>query len=304
MGKSGYRVDAPLVRVQTKEYDGSAGYIFRHDFTRLDSSNFHLLAQHQNDTVQVIMKLAKGAQRSKSRSAGADANLYKALITGGGYRPVSCQVVKDEQLIPDSARDIYQFDEEKKEWVPGWYELPKEQMATFTHEKMSKAIENLLKCRGEYLPGTGIEFMFEKAGVMKIRLDIGDFDEPAYRIAAEFRRPESKRRTRFKEDFAYAVERPGVPGSKDNLGTIEISTDYAQAVSVFDEHFSTIVPGEDFNEVLLTKPHTNGGPPELESYSDARKDDFLSMFNPMYKVEMAATMIQAFVGADRESSVR
>src|SRR6267143_1950487 len=190
---SSYRVDAPIHKVQTVEYDGEIGYIFRHDLTRLDASNFPLLLQHENDTTRVTEQVAKGQFRSKTRSLPADANLYKALVTGGGWRPEKLESVRDEESIPMGLRELYSHNETKALWEPGWYELTKEQMAEFVIERQSHAVANLLRGSADYVASTsgGISFMFEKAGTMRVRLNIGDPEEPAYKILMELRRPES-----------------------------------------------------------------------------------------------------------------
>jgi hypothetical protein len=304
-GKRPYLVDAPIHKVQTVEWDGDVGYLFRHDFTPLNASNLALLLQHENDTVRVTEQVAKGQFRSKSRSEPADANLYRALIQSGGWRPAELESYRDEESIPPAARGLYAFDENSKTWEPGWNELTKDQMAMFTAERMSHAVANLLRCRGEYMPSKGgIDFMFEQGGLMRVRLDIGDYDEPAYQVLLEARRPESKQRTRFRENFAFAVDHRPETGKKNDFGKTSTVIDLEQAVKMFDGQFTGIGTGPEYSQVVFLVPPANGGEPTVAPYSDERRSDFLSLINPMFKVEVAAAMVQAFAVTDRELQKR
>lgn len=317
-----YRIDAKLHAVQTVEYDGENGYLFRHDFLRLDASNFQLLLQHENDTVRRTERLAKGKQRSRFDKSAADKNLYIALVQSGGWRPADLVPYKDGDLIPHEFRGLYQFNEETQQYEPGWNELTREQMLEFTPERMSAAVDNYLQCKGEYLGGgSGIDFMFEKGGLMRIRLNIGDPDDPSYKVLLDTRRPESVRRNKFRRDFVYSVEH-----TKGENAPVEVVMDLQQGVSIFDEHFASVVNDPQHSQVMFNgtahgkveaaiaageipeQPpsivdNTNGEP-NLTPYHDALRNDFLALLNPMFKVEIAAAMMQAFTHTDRELPTR
>jgi len=304
-------VDAPVQKVQTLEYDADIPYIFRHDFTRLDESNFPLLLQHENDTMRVTEQIAKGQFRSKNRSLPADGNLYKALITGGGWRPaelggVRIEEFRDEESIPDTVREIYSLDEISNVWKPGWFPLPKEQMIEFVVERQSNAIANLLRGNGEYIAtaSAGIAFMFEKSGEMRIRLNVGDPDEPAYKLLMSMRRPDSKRRTRFREDFAFGIDHQPKPGKKSDFGKTEIKVDIEQGVSIFKEHFIRPLDDPEHSLVVFGEELNADQPSGVRPYVEADKDSFLSLFSPNYMVEISAALVAAFSKTDRESPKR
>lgn len=300
-----YRVDAPVHKVQTLEIDGEIRYLFRHDFTRLDSSNFSLLTQHENDTMRVTEQIAKGQFRQKNRSLPADGNLYKALIQSGGWRPADLESVRDEESIPTSAREIYTRDGEKGVWEPGWFELTKEQMSEFVVERQSNAIARMLQANAEYVgakPGD-ISFMFEKSGVMRIRLNIGDPEEPAYKLLLEMRRPDSKRRTRFREDFVYNVDHQGKPGKKNDFGKTETRIDLEQGYSIFKEFFARPIDDSEHSLIVFGE-ELNAPAVAVRPYTEEDKDNILSMLSPNYMVEVAAAMTAAFSKTDRESSKR
>ncbi len=295
-----YRVDAPLRKVQSVEVDGENRYLFRHDFTRLDSSNFQLLKQHENDTMRESVQVAKGQFRRKTRSIPADSNLYKAIIQGGGWRPAGLEPVRDKDSIPSGAISLYSLNETTSMWEPGWADLNKEQMSNFVGERQSNAIQNLFDCVGEYVSsGMGIEFMYEKSGIMKVRLSIPDTEEPAYRLLMEMRRPESKRRLRFKEDFAYNVDHQPKPGKKDDLGKTETRIDIEQGVDIFREFFSAPIDDPEHSLIVFGE-ELNFEKCPVRPYTEEDKELFLTTFDPNYMVEIAAAMVGSFSKTDRE----
>lgn len=301
-----YRVDAPVHKVQTVEYDGDLAYLFRHDFTRLDTSNYRLLLQHENDTLRVTEQIAKGQFRSKNRSLPADGNLYKAIITGGGWRPAEFEEVRDKELIPDAAQDIYTLDEETGVYKPGWYSLDKATMSEFVVERQSHAIFNLLRSNGEYIAAKtgGISFMFEKAGEMRVCLNIGDPDEPAYKLLFAMRRPDSKRRTRFREDFAFGVDHQADPKNKKDLGKTEIRVDIEQGVSIFKEYFIHPIDDPEYNSIVFGNELSSDSPSGVRPYTEEDMDLFLSLFSPSHMVEASAALVSSFSKTDRESRKR
>ena len=307
-----YRVDSEIIKVQTLDDDGDNKYLFRHDFARLDSTNLDLLHKREKDTKRFTERMTKGRTRSRFRSDDADVTFYRSLIRGGGWRPHGITAKDNEDLIEPSMKAYYKQDENGI-WQPTWMELDVATMLKLTPEKMSEAIERWFMCRGKKLASEqgNIDFMFEQGGTMDIEFLIGDFEQPAYRPAFRMRRPDSKRRTKFKEDFAYSIEQ-----IKGDMGKIETVIDLRQAIGFFDEYFITCVDGDQFSEVLITdKTPTNGSEPKaisavpvegeeefvnLVPYSDRLRTDFLATFNPHYKVEVAAATVQAFARTDQE----
>lgn len=313
-----YRVDAPIHKIQTLDEDGDDKYLFRHDFTRLDGNNVGLLLKREKDTKRITEKMTKGRTRAKLRSADADKEFYSALITGGGWRPYGLDPKNDEKLIQPSMHEFYSLNQETSLWEPGWKEMSREEMLILTSEKMSEAIERWLLCRGKKLSSGGIDFMFEKGGIMKISLLLGDSDDPAYKLLFELRRPDSKRRTRFKEDFAYAIDH----SKGGELGKIETVIDLQQGISFFDEYFATCPNGDPaYSQIVFEdkREFSEGGrepqpvsavPPEsgdqqdaelaVRPYSDDLREDLVTHLNPNFKVELAAAAIQSFSKTDQE----
>jgi hypothetical protein len=298
-----YRVDSPVNRIQTIDADGDTKYLFRHDFLRLDASNVSILLDREKNTKRVTEKMTKGRSRFKLSAEDADKAFYCALVTGGGWRPYGLEPYTDKGLIPPSMIDFYAENVPEGRWEPTWKELDKPTMCSLTPEKMTEAIDRWLLSKGKSEAIGSIDFMFEKGGIMNISLAIGDFDSPAYKLMFQMRRPDSKRRNRFKEDFAY-----GVDHSKGELGKTEMVIDLRQGISFFDEYFSTVSDLPDYSQVIFEdKRNVAVGETEdpnrkllFRPYTDELRSDFLALFNPHFKVEIAAATVQAFARTDQE----
>lgn len=312
-GPRPYRIDNLIHKVETLDTNGDDKYLFRHDFKRLDATNVSLLLEREKNTKRVTEKMTKGRTRNKVNQDDADKTFYSALVTGGGWMPHGLVSYQDKGLIPPSMAKFYTVDGEGV-WQPTWVELDKETMMGLTPEKMGEAIDSWLQCKGKGVSSGTIDFMFEKGGLMRIGLGIGDFDNPAYKLLLEVRRPDSKRRTRFKEDFAYAVDH----SKGGELGKVETIIDLRQGISFFDEYFATIVDDPAYSQVLFEDkraisegrdpkpisavPVENEPEPEIQvrPYSDDLRTEFITLFNPSFKVEVAAAAIQVFSKTDQE----
>lgn len=317
-----YKVDNLIHKVQTFDEDGDDKYIFRHDFKRLDATNVHLLAKREKDTVRVTEKMGKGRSRGRFHSEDADREFYRAFVLGGGYRPHGLDSLTDKGLISPSTEEFYSYKETTQLWEPGWKELPKDFFWQLTPEKMGEALDAWFLCKGRKIKTGNLDFMLERGGIIPIELSIGDPDHPAYKLLFEMRRPASKRRTQFREDFAYSVDE-----SKGDVGKVELNIDIMQGVRFFDEYFATCPNNEQYSEVLFTdyrdagegenqrvprpvsaipeesKQDTDANLP-VRSYTDEMRDDMIQYLNPNYKVEVAAATIQAFSRTSQESRTR
>lgn len=310
-----YQIDRLIHRVQTLDMDGDSKFLFRHDFARLDSSNVGILLDREKATKRITEKLGKGRTRARLRNDDADQAFYRALITGGGWRPFDLPEVQDEGLIPTEHRLLYKEASADGIWRPGWMELDKETMIRFTSERMSEAIDRWLMAKGSTIATGGIDFMFEQGGIMKLALAIGDFDTPAYKLLFDFRRPENKRRTRFKDDFAFAIDH-----SKGEMGKIETVIDLKQGISFFDEYFGSCPDDEAYSQIVFEDKRDfseQGREPEpvsavpvegepekkfsVRPYSEELRTDVIKYLNPHFKVELAAAAIQSFSKTDQES---
>jgi hypothetical protein len=314
-----YKVDNPIHKVQTLDEDGDQKYIFRHDFARLDSSNVDLYVKREKDTVRVTEKIGKGRTRPRYHTDDADKEFYRALITGGGYRPYGLDPQRDEGLIAPSAREFYSFNDDTQLWEPGWKELGKDFFYQLTPEKMGEAIDAWFLCRGRKISQGTLDFMLEKGGIIPIEFLIGDPDQPAYKLRFDIRRPANKKRTQFREDFAYPVD-----NSKGDVGKVEMNIDVAQGIRFFDEYFATCPDDPKFGEILFTdyreigegenqrEPRAISAVPSLDKeeslgadlpvrpYSEELRSDMLQYLLPPYKVEMAAAVVQAFSKTSQE----
>lgn len=311
-----YRVDAPINKVQTIEIDGDIRYLFRHDFAALNSSNLEALLQREKDTVRVKEKMTKGRTRDRFDEFKADSQFYKVLIQSGGWRPFEMPPFDDEKFIPAEHRALYSQNGSNV-WEPGWYELTREQMGGFVPERMKNAVDNFLQCKGEYVAtSTGIAFMYEAGGLMRVRLNIGDPDDPAYKLLLDLRRPDSQRRSNFRQEFAYSIEE-----TKGEGGKIETRINLEQGIKIFDEFFATCVDDPNHSLVVFEDRRSReerGLPPRpisavpsaveeepeeefaVRPYEDSMRGQFITQFNPMFKVEVAAAMVTSFSKTDRE----
>lgn len=293
-----YKIDQKVHKVQSIELDGKERYLIRHDFTRLDSSNIILLTKREKAISRTIEHMGKGRSRRRSNADEAQRSFYCDTILGGGWRPADLIPHRDKEAIEPAHLPLYKEDAETGIWEPGWFELTQDQMKQFTVERMSNAIENYLRCKGTYIGTGNIDFMYEKGGQMLISLAIGDFDEPAYKVLFEMRRPESKRRHKFREDFAYQIDE-----TKGDMGKTTIKTDITLGVSVFDEHFLGVKDDPAHSLVVFSKPSALEHPEEeteVIPYSDEKKPEVISLLNPSFKVEVSAAMIIAFSQTDQE----
>lgn len=313
-----YQVDRAIHKVQTLDEDGDDKYLFRHDFARLDATNVGLLLEREKETKRITEKLGKGRSRGRLRSEKADRDFYTALITGGGWRPFGLEPKAEEGLIEPSMKQYYSLNSDTNLWEPGWIELDKATMQGLTIEKMSEAIERWLMCKGKKVKSGSIDFMFEKAGIMKIGLLIGDPDEPAYKLLFEMRRPDDKRRTKFKDDFAYAIDH----SKGGEMGKVETIIDLRQGIGFFDEYLSSCPEDEEYSQIVFQDKRDFGEqgrepkqisavPVEGEEaavdelvvrpYSEEIRGDLINYLNPHFKVEVAAAVISSFSKTDQES---
>lgn len=312
-----YLVDAPVHKTQTVEMDGDIKYIFRHDFAALNAGNIEALLQREKDTTRVKEKLAKGKTRDRYDEHKADSQFYKVLIQSGGWRPASLMPYESDEFIPGEHRGLYAKNELTNIWEPGWYELTREDMGRFLVERQKNAVDNFLQCKGEYVPtATGIAFMYEAGGLMRVRLLVGDPEAPGYKLLFDLRRPDSTRRSNFRQEFAYIIDDTKAEGGKS-----ETKINLEQGIKIFDEFFATCIDDDAHSQVVFTDKRTreerglepvavSAVPPaegEVEEeefvvrpYEDALRSQFLAQFNPMYKVEVAAAMITSFSKTDRE----
>jgi hypothetical protein len=210
-------------------------------------------------------------------------------------------------------------------------------MCEFDVERMESAIERWFLCKGEIVAsGRGfkdVSFIFDKGGVITVRLMIGDPEAPAYRLKLLFRRPEQQRRSGFRDEFAYNVDH-----TKGEQGKIETVINLKQGVGFTDEHFLGISTEPDtkldgtivyYSEVVFSDTRSveervaageaprpvsaveadetiGGGTQEQPEdvsfipYTEALRSRFLQSFHPMYKVEAAATAISSFKSISRD----
>jgi hypothetical protein len=272
----------------------------------------------------------------------ANKTFYRALIRGGGFRPMELPPsVIDLGTVPAEAHEIYTKSGDI--YRAGFFPLTVEEMKEFDVERMERAIDRWFKCNGEVVSsGRGlkdIRFMQAKGGIIKVRLNIGDPENPAYRIKAHFRKPEQHKRFDFKQEFAYNIDH-----TVGEQGKIETVINLEQGIAFTNEHFIGISTEPDtdkhgklieYSKVVLTDTRTveerieageqprptsavevddvaedgktgHDGTTEqdevihLLDYDDSLRQRFLDALHPMFKVEMAATAVASFQSANRE----
>lgn len=309
-----YLLGQPIHKIQTREVDGDRTVIVRHDFLALTSDNFKLLLNREEETVRYQEDIGKDRKRAHGDTQyKGDLNLYREIITGGGWRPDGLEPVADPSSVGPEVRGLYkEKDEETGLWHPDWFTFTREQALKFTAERTKNAIERYLECKGEHVStSTGIDFMFEQGGTIRTRLLIGDPLQPAYRLLFDLHRPESTRRGQFRDNFAYGVET-----RKGDLPRYDTIIDLRQGKNVFDEFFAEPVDDPDHDYVVFEDKRTpqemvSDGvqPPSITAdedefrvrpYDASLKGELLRLLHPMYKVELAATMIGSFSKTDRE----
>lgn len=311
-----YQVDDPIMAVQTPDSIGGNRIVTRHVLAALTRDNFDLLVKREKDTKRVTERVGKDGRRHHSNETEADAVLYRALMEsagkGGGWRPGGLTPVADLEMVEPSHRELFMENTESGMWEPThWFEIPVGRMLTLNTERQAAAMQRALMCKAEHAPDElDISFMFEEAGVMRMRFLIGDPEEPAYRLLMNIRRPESQRRAKFRDSFAYSIDRTKAEGGKS-----EMRIDLHQGVGFFDEHFGTILEDPAYSQVTMRAPTRVSDEPTPISavpvegedefvprvpYTDSMRGQFLKHFNPYFRVEIASTTVLAFNNTDRD----
>lgn len=307
-----YVVNQQTYKVMVHESNGDNRYVVMHEFKRLDAGNSDLLVKKEKATIRVRQNVGRGRAKARFDETKADAALYKELIVAGGWRPADLEPVKNEDLISEENRSLYTFNEDTGEWVPGWNEISRSKCLEITPEKMKFAIDTYLECRAEVLSvGSGIDFMFEQGGTMRVSLKIGDPDSPSYTLLLEIRRPESGRRNSFKDSFVSSIE-----DTRGEMAKIETTINLRSGIAFFQEHLATVLEEDEFNPVVFRDDRTVAATvadgdtptahsavedlPALTPYTDQKRGDFLKLMNPMFQVEVAAAVVAHFNKTDRE----
>lgn len=313
--KAPYVIDQPTNKVVTIEKNGDTRFLFMHEFKQLNSTNFPLLVKKEKDTVRFSQTIARGKRRPRFDETKADTALYKEIIVGGGWRPYGLEPVKSMDMVLPANRSFYKEDPNTGTFMPSWQEVARAKCMELTPEKMKRAIDNYLQCSGEVVSvGEGIEFMFEQGGTMLVKLKIGDPDEPSYQFLIEMRRPDSQRRSNFKDSFAYAVE-----DTTGEQAKVETVINLRSGATFFSEHFSSLPETENgYNPVMFLDERTvaesvqDGDVPAqrsavegntmegLKPYTDELKSYFMQNMNPMHQVEIAAAVVSHFSKTDQD----
>lgn len=279
-----YRVDAERTTVQTISPGKQA--LVGHVFGRLDSENAKLLYDREEKIIRKNESMGRNRARSHSDSYEADTLLYNGLVKEGWWVPYS---------EPEADRTPLDY----------------QTVLRFTQERKSEAVQKLLDCTGFVVPeGNGIDWMFEASGSLTVLLKIGDVDEPAYNLGIRFAKPRPEKRRGFKDSFSYQVE-----DRSGDLPIVSTVINLRKGVELFDSHFAGIATGaykvmiagrEEqgvFSDVVFKAAEGQEGAEEagVRPYSESDAQEFLRLFNPACKVEVAATVGQFYKKTEGKS---
>lgn len=152
--------------------------------------------------------------------------------------------------------------------------LSVEQIREFTREHKAEAVRRYLECKAKIISkGNGFDFLFEREGELRGELRIGDADALVCTIPFVIRSPEKSKRAKFNKEFSTTDL---IQSGDKPLWKTE--TDLRVAVRLFDEYFESV------SNVFI------GG----HLYTAADKEQFIALFNPFYKVEIAAATVDHF----------
>lgn len=248
----GYPVDAPVHRIAVAANNGRLKVVLTHALSPLTLDH---LVKYAEQVVNETELGAKGRQVSHIEVDAAEASLFNALTQGA-----TAAVTQ-----PDGQTQEREITREQALGEPG-----------FTLEQKTKALDRYRECTVRVetsVEESGIDFLFEEEGEMRVTLLVGDESAPAYTIPLRMLRPSGARRRQLRDGFVREERR-----RKKGKLRVKIMTDYRKAVEFFDQHFMGA-------EGVLVE----GG-----TYTEEKRAPFLRHFNPWFKSEVAIAVVNSF----------
>jgi hypothetical protein len=268
-----YAVNKKSFKVQTSFTQDEEKYVLTVNYRRLDSTNFHILTNKENETKRITETLTKNRSRDRLQVDEAQNNFFDAIVLEGWLK------------------------EGEKEEEPLSYPELKE---LNIEDKIALNVK-FLDCKAtvKKIDGSGKHsFLFDREGSMLLEFLIGDPEKPTWKFLAKCRRPRQSRRSKFRDDFSYIITNRG-----GDMPISEQHVDISTGVRFFDEYFDTVVSDPNYSPVVFLKEEDGK---EILDHEYVEGDDndrkmFVKHFNPHFKVEFAGAVISTFNKSGRDS---
>lgn len=268
-----YPVNKKSFKVQTSFTQDDEKYVVTVDYRRLDATNFHILANKENETKRITETMTKNRSRDKLHVDEAQNNFFNAAALSGWVKQ------------GDGEEEVLSYEEIKEINI---------------EDKIALNVK-FLDCKAtvKKIEGVGKHaFLFDRDGSMVIEFLIGDPENPTWKFMAKCKRPRQSRRSKFRDDFSYAITSRG-----GDLPITEQHIDIGTGVRFFDEYFDTIISDPNYSSVVFLKEEDGK---EVLDHEYVEGDDndrglFIKNFNPHFKVEFAGAVIATFNKSGRDS---
>lgn len=269
-----YPVNKKSFKVQTSFTQDDEKYVLTVNYRRLDSTNFHILINKENETKRITETLPKNRSRDKLHVDEAQNNFFDAMALNGWLK----QGDNEEESL--SYAEIKEINIEDK-------------IALNVKFLDCKATVKKIEGAGKHA------FLFDREGVMLLEFLIGDPEKPTWKFLAKCKRPRQSRRSKFRDDFSYNITNRG-----GDLPITEQHIDIGTGVRFFDEYFTTIVDDPNYSQVVFLKEDETGKEILDHVYVEDDPNDralFIKNFNPHFKVDFAGAVIATFNKSGRDS---
>lgn len=214
---------------------------------------------HQSAFSTTLRRVGRSADQEvdTTQATPINAALYAEIVTGGLIR------------VP---RGNGEFD---------GIEKTREQMLEFARiypESASEAIDNWLDAGHVELVDESegsFDWMFQAQSVVKVLWWLGARENPIYAAILTFKAPHSERRNEFDKEVQRIKSR-----KQGEINVAELSESFVKKVQYGSQHLQAV-------EGVLVGP-------DGADYSDAKKQAFITLFNPIWFVDACEAMHESF----------
>lgn len=268
-----YAVNKTSFKVQDTFEEGDSKYIVTADYRRLDSSNLRILIDKETATKRVTETMTKNRSRDRISVDEAQDAFFNAVAMKGWLK------VDDDTEEELSYQEVTELNIEQK---------------IALNVKFLDCKAKVKKVEG---PGRH-NFLFNRDGHMIVEFLIGDPENPTWKLLTKCKRPRQSRRSKFRDDFSYAITNRG-----GDLPITETHIDVSMGVHFFDEYFDTVINDPNYSTVAFLQNGLETATLDHE-YSEGNDEDrkkFIEFFNPHFKVEYSGAIISTFNKSGRDS---
>ncbi len=267
-----YAVNRNSFKVQDFFTEGDSKYLVTAEYKRLDSENTRILLDKETQTKRITETLTKNRSRDKLAVDDAQDNFFNSIVIGGWLK------------VDDGEEEVLSYQE--------IVELNIEQKIALNVKFLDcKAVVKKVEGTGKHA------FLFDRAGRMIVEFLIGDPENPTWKFLTRCKRPRQSRRSKFRDDFSYAITNRG-----GDLPITETHIDVSVGIHFFDEFFETVLNDPNYSKVVFLKDE-DGKQVHDHDYAEGDDNDrkaFIKFFNPHFKVEYSGATISTFNKSGRD----